>query len=217
MRGWRPSPSGLRAVSRPIAGLALLAALAATGMMLLDHPGGAAERTASEARPEQQIPVVIGEVRPTADWFDFLFGGVRQPRSVRPEPRPRRIERPKQADTGFRTLCVRLCDGFYFPISYSTGRGRFSDDASQCERQCPDRSRLFVYRNPGEEIEEMRDLKGIAYRSLPTAFLYRSKYVTDCTCRGNPWEEAERERHRAYSLGEQRKLARKPGDSTRRR
>jgi hypothetical protein len=171
----------------------------------------------SDAEPARPVEVVAGEVRTTADWFDFLFGGMRQPRSVRPQPRPRRTDRPKKEEGAFRTLCVRLCDGFYFPISYATERERFAGDASQCERQCPDRSRLFVYRNPGEEIEDMRDLRGLPYRSLPTAFLYRSQYVADCTCRGNPWDEAERERHRAYALGAHRKLARKPGDSTPRR
>jgi hypothetical protein len=198
-------------VSRSIAGFALLA-VAATAAMLLDHPSGGADRIASDSQPARSDAAAKGEMRPTADWFDFLFGGMRQPRSLRPEPRPHRTERPKKAEDAFRTLCVRLCDGFYFPISYSTGSERFDGDASQCERQCPDRARLFVYRNPGEEIEDMRDLKGLPYRSLPTAFLYRSKYVADCTCRGNPWEEAERERHRAYALGAQRKLARKLGD-----
>jgi hypothetical protein len=210
MRAWRPGPSGLRGVSRPVAALALLAVAAATGALLLDHPSGGADRTASDSQPGRPATVVTGEMRTTADWLDFLFGGM--PRSVRPQPRPHRTEPPKKTEGAFRTLCVRLCDGFYFPISYSTARERFAADASQCERQCPDRSRLFVYRNPGEEIEDMRDLKGLPYRSLATAFLYRSQYVTDCTCRGNPWEEAERERHRAYALGAQRKLARKSVD-----
>jgi hypothetical protein len=208
MRGWRLSPSGLYGAYRAAAGLAL----AIAAMAVLHSPSGGADRIANDGPPARSDSVTAGEMHPTADWFDFLFGGMRQPRSVRPEPRPRRIDRPKIADGAFRTLCVRLCDGFYFPISYSTGSERLSGDASQCERQCPDRSRLFVYRNPGEEIEDMRDLKGLPYRSLPTAFLYRSKYVADCTCRGNPWEEAERERHRAYALGAQRKLARKSGD-----
>ena len=96
-------------------------------------------------------------------------------------------------------MCVRLCDGFYFPISYSTRREHLAGDASQCERQCPARSRLFVYRNPGEEIEDMRDLEGQPYRSLPTALVYRTQYVADCTCHGNPWDEATRARHRGYA------------------
>src|SRR5262249_30316969 len=37
----------------------------------------------------------------------------------------------------FRTVCVRTCDGFYFPISYSTSPDRFRDDEQACQRMCP--------------------------------------------------------------------------------
>jgi len=37
----------------------------------------------------------------------------------------------------YRTLCVRTCDGFYFPISYSTTPSRFAEDAQACQRVCP--------------------------------------------------------------------------------
>ena len=37
----------------------------------------------------------------------------------------------------FRTLCVRTCDGFYFPISYATTPARFAEDERTCQRLCP--------------------------------------------------------------------------------
>ena len=37
----------------------------------------------------------------------------------------------------FRTVCVRSCDGYYFPISYSTVQSRFADDQRTCQRECP--------------------------------------------------------------------------------
>jgi len=37
----------------------------------------------------------------------------------------------------YRTLCVRSCDGYYFPISYATGRGRFKTDAAVCASMYP--------------------------------------------------------------------------------
>ena len=37
----------------------------------------------------------------------------------------------------FRTICVRTCDGFYFPISYATSPDRFRDDEQTCQRMCP--------------------------------------------------------------------------------
>src|SRR5262249_15194655 len=48
-------------------------------------------------------------------FFDALFGG------VTPAPNA------PLAGT-YRTLCVRTCDGYYFPISYSTVPGKFADD-----------------------------------------------------------------------------------------
>ncbi len=37
----------------------------------------------------------------------------------------------------YQTLCVRACDGYYFPISYETGAENFSRDQTQCQAQCP--------------------------------------------------------------------------------
>ena len=103
-------------------------------------------------------------------------------------------------------------DGFYFPISYSTSRARFAGDAKQCEQRCPSRSRLFVHRNPGEDVDNMVDLDGRPYRSLPSALLHRTRYVPDCTCRGLPWEESALARHRAYAEAGKQKIARKTAD-----
>ena len=152
-----------------------------------------------------------GKMRVNTAWFDLIYRGPRQDSA--PAPRPR-LMRPKRTGwnyerTGgtYRTLCVRLCDGFYFPISYSTLRERFAADAKQCEQRCPSRSRLFVHRNPGEDVNDMVDLDGRRYRNLPTAFLHQTQYVADCTCRGNPWDEAALARHRAYAEMAMKKVA----------
>ncbi|MEJ0097081.1 MAG: DUF2865 domain-containing protein [Bauldia sp.] len=47
------------------------------------------------------------------------------------------------ADSGFgtyRTLCVRTCDGFYFPISFSTVPGQFSTDRRHLPGDVPGRA-----------------------------------------------------------------------------
>lgn len=100
----------------------------------------------------------------------------------------------------YRTMCVRLCDGYYFPISFATTPDRFSADARQCSARCGAPARLFVYRNPGEEVEDMKDLSGSSYAKLRTAFLYRKAYDTACTCRAQPWDQASLDRHRMYAL-----------------
>jgi len=139
----------------------------------------------------------------TQNWFLDLFLGERRdsPRTRTPE----RVERKpndvrSEGPTGtYRTLCVRLCDGFYWPLSHLTVRARFSKDAKQCEVSCPGRSQLFVQRSGSENVEGIVDLKGIPYTQLKNALRYRTEYVQDCTCRGNPWDAEAIARHRAYA------------------
>jgi hypothetical protein len=93
----------------------------------------------------------------------------------------------------FRTVCVRTCDGYYFPISFSTAPDRFSDDEQTCQRMCPAAQvSLYSYHNPGEEIEQATSLDGRLYTELPTAFQYRKALNPACSCRrpGESWAQA---------------------------
>src|SRR5262245_832010 len=87
----------------------------------------------------------------------------------------------------YRTLCVRLCDGFYFPISFATPEGNLARDAEQCRASCGVEARLFYHLNPGGSVETMMDLTGLAYSALPTAFKYRKTLVAGCLCRPQPF------------------------------
>jgi Protein of unknown function (DUF2865) len=112
-------------------------------------------------------------------------------------------DQPLQRGYGMvRTLCVRLCDGFYFPISFATPRSALSRDADSCSASCGAEARLFYYANPGGDVETMVDLNGMAYQSLPNAFKYRKTLVANCRCRPQPWSETELQRHRAYAAGQ---------------
>jgi hypothetical protein len=92
----------------------------------------------------------------------------------------------------YRTLCVRTCDGYYFPVSYSTLPSRFSTDVAQCQSQCAAPAELFVYRNPGEEPEQMVSADGrTAYNDLPNAWRYRKEYVKGCSCKSTEYDPAE--------------------------
>jgi hypothetical protein len=93
----------------------------------------------------------------------------------------------------FRTVCVRSCDGYYFPISYSTVQSRFADDQRTCQRECPaTEAQLYTYRNPGEDIGQAVSLSGQPYTALPTAFQYRKEFNAACSCRkpGQSWADA---------------------------
>ena len=55
----------------------------------------------------------------------------------------------------YRTLCVRLCDGYYFPVSFSTLPNHFQRDADVCQSQCAAPAELYYHQNPGGAVEQM--------------------------------------------------------------
>lgn len=114
-------------------------------------------------------------------------------------PRPG-FDEGRSSGRTFATVCVRMCDGFYFPVSHSTTRDRFSEDDRKCKSSCGSDARLFVYRNEGGSPEDMEDLKGDPYIGLKTAFLYRTTYDAACKCRPHPWEQQAVDQHRVYAL-----------------
>jgi hypothetical protein len=48
----------------------------------------------------------------------------------------------------YRSVCVRTCDGFFFPVSYQTYANRLAQDATVCQSSCAAPAELYVYRNP---------------------------------------------------------------------
>ena len=96
----------------------------------------------------------------------------------------------------YRTLCVRTCDGYYFPISYSTVPSKFAEDEQLCRRLCPAAdATLYSHRNPGEDVSRAVSIGGRLYTELPTAFSYRKQLNAACNCRlpGQSWAEALRQ------------------------
>ncbi len=86
-----------------------------------------------------------------------------------------------------RTLCVRLSDGYFWPISYATLPDYVGNDAMTCQQMCPNTAvDLYYYDNPGQEPEQMRNLSGAAYTSLPTAFAYRTNFDKEASCKVAP-------------------------------
>ncbi len=119
-------------------------------------------------------------------FFSFFDDG---PRFREPEQRRRR-----QSDLPFatyRTMCVRQCDGYYFPVSFSTLPSQFEADKTQCRERCAAPTELFVYRNPGEDVESMVSLDGKPYSELKNAWLYRKKFIDGCSCDAAEYSEAE--------------------------
>lgn len=152
--------------------------------------GGASSVKASPRRPADLPPAV-------------------RLRDIPPGPaeqawRARRVQREEATESGpkFRTVCVRLCDGYYFPVSNATSRKNFSRDARACTSQCGEEGRLF-YAPDHDEPDKLVDLQGHGYAELPNAFRYRKSLIQGCACKPAPWSEEAMARHRQYALDEE--------------
>ena len=93
----------------------------------------------------------------------------------------------------YKTVCVRTCDGYYYPISYATTQSRFADDERACRQSCPaSEVMLFAHKNPGEDMNQAVSISGQPYTALPNAFRYRQAFDPSCSCRkpGESWSQA---------------------------
>lgn len=135
-------------------------------------------------------PQYANAARGPGGFFENLFGGGNHnPNEADPNIAP-----PPGAPSGtYRTVCVRSCDGYYFPISFATVQSRFADDERACKNQCPAAdANLYTYRNPGEDMNQAVSISGQPYTSLPNAFHYRQSFNPNCTCKANgeTWSQA---------------------------
>jgi hypothetical protein len=130
-------------------------------------------------------PQYANAARGPGSFLDNLFGN-NNPGSAAP------VDAGPQSGT-YRTVCVRTCDGFYFPISFATVPSRFPDDEKTCKSLCPaSDATLFSYRNPGEDMNSAVSLGGQPYSSSPNAFRYRTEFNPSCACKatGQTWSDA---------------------------
>jgi hypothetical protein len=147
--------------------------------------------------------------RPT-NFLEALFGGVaklaaplqQQPqmeaRFEQPEeggtlqPRPPGEKGQVEAHAGSYAVCVRTCDGSFFPVSYSGAGSRGDSLEEVCRALCPNAD-VALYSFPfGGTIEEAESASGEPYANLPNAGKFEQSDDPSCSCRrkGESWAEA---------------------------
>jgi len=122
------------------------------------------------------------------DSFGDLFGGGIRPRQ---RSRDRNFSSTIQPYATYRTMCVRLCDGYYFPVSFSTLPSNFPKDSNACQNNCAAPAELYVYKNPGGEVEQMISPDGRPYDSIKNAWRYRKEYIKGCSCKQTEFSQSD--------------------------
>jgi hypothetical protein len=130
----------------------------------------------SDCGPQYRAQAAQAARAAPGNFFEQLFGG------------PGSTSGPEQdagaGGAGYRTVCVRTCDGYFFPISFSTSQDRFRDDEATCARMCPAAEvQLFSHRTSGEDMRQAVSTGGQLYTEIPNAFKYKTEWSKTCTCK----------------------------------
>ena len=142
-------------------------------------------------QPQQQQP---------RGFFESLFGGGQPERQA---PLPEAPVGPQDgqlvdgegdginAHGGSQVVCVRTCDGGFFPMGLSGRRGQ--DNLNEmCTALCPGAEATVYTRNPDADIKTAVSLDGKPYMDLPNALKYQKSVADTCSCHppGKTWAEA---------------------------
>lgn len=75
----------------------------------------------------------------------------------------------------FRTMCVRTCDGYFFPMSNAATVSDFQRDQNRCEAGCPGTEMQVFYSRglTGDPAAMISSRTGRPYSELPAAFFYK--------------------------------------------
>jgi hypothetical protein len=84
----------------------------------------------------------------------------------------------------YRTMCVRTCDGAFFPISSQATSMSFQRDAQVCSMMCPGVETELFYHSIQSETDSMRSaVTGQPYDDLDNAYRFRTQSARkDKTC-----------------------------------
>ena len=115
-------------------------------------------------------------------------------------------ERPGGQEAGYSVhVCVRTCDGSFFPLPYSGASGATLEQI--CQALCPN-AEMALYPMPfGGTIDEAVSPAGARYTAQANALKFQQSYEQSCSCRGRGragrrrWRRRRREYgHRAHEV-----------------
>jgi hypothetical protein len=130
------------------------------------------------------------------NFFETLFGGFGEERrpedGVVADQLPEQPEGGNGAIGGSQALCVRSCDGGFFPLNFSSRSAPTDELQQMCQALCPNTPVQLFTRNPRSDISTALGADGTAYQDLPNALKYTKAFDPACACKppNQSWVEA---------------------------
>ncbi len=99
---------------------------------------------------------------------------------------------------GSMAVCVRSCDGGFFPLNFSAARANLDDLAGLCHALCPNAEVTLYTKPPHSDISSAISINGETYSDHPNALKFQTSYDASCGCKppGKSWVEALEEAER---------------------
>jgi hypothetical protein len=152
-----------------------------------------AARYEAECRNPQAMQARVARPR---NFFEELFGvspdessGMREA-PVGPDPDQEPSDGTPRG--GPMAICVRACDGGFFPISYSARSSNLDDLATMCRALCPNAEVKLYTASQSKVLSSALSIDGEAYSDHPNAHKFEKTYDPSCGCKppGQSWAEA---------------------------
>lgn len=165
------------------------------------------QRQALAARYEAECrnPRIVPARAPTPrNFFEELFGvappdettGLREVPvgPAEPEPADPFADQPvdERPRGGSQAICVRSCDGGFFPLSYTAKNSNLDDLNGLCKALCPNAEVKLYTRAPWKDVNEAVSIDGEPYPDHPNALKFQKTYDSSCGCKppNQSWAEA---------------------------
>jgi hypothetical protein len=89
------------------------------------------------------------------------------------------------SELGSRAVCVRMCDGYYFPAGDVGSSADVPAQEALCQARCPAAPVKLFTVEAGRDIEDVRR-GNQTYRNLPMAFAHQRSLDPTCSCERGP-------------------------------
>ena len=85
-----------------------------------------------------------------------------------------------RSPSSYKTVCVRKCDGYFFPLAHQQDKGGLNRDQNICQGiYGKDQAELYYFPSDGT-INNARSIGGDDYKDKSFAFLYQREFRQDC-------------------------------------
>ncbi len=123
----------------------------------------------------------------------------------RSRPRSGDLDAGLSLPRGTKAVCVRTCDGGFFPIDTRKAPGGLVSLNDVCKALCPNAEAALYTYPAGRDVSSAVSENGIPYTQLPNAFRFQKVRDPSCGCKaqGQSWAQALTDAERL--MGEDRK------------